>query len=361
MAAFIPGAKLCGLFYEEAVKPLLAAHFPNLRYAAARIDSGSDVLGFDTPQSTDHDWGPRLMLFVSEADRNQYASAIIKMLGYQLPRTFRGFSTHFGQPGEDGARLLEDYVSGPISHRVTIHTLAEFLNDYLALDPAAELTPLDWLTMPEQHLLTVTRGPVYHDEIGEITAVRHKLAYYPHDVWLYLLASQWRRIDQEEPFVGRCGDVGDELGSRVLAARLIRDMMRLCFLMERQYAPYNKWFGSAFARLVCAPQLMPAFEQALAAYTWKDRERYLSVAYEVVAEMHNTLGITEHLEARVSPFYNRPYNVIHSGRFVDALRAQISDTALRDAPLLGGVDQYVDTTDALTQPKLLRYLKSLYR
>ena len=34
--------------------------------------------------------------------------------------------------------------------------------------------------------------------------------------------------------------------------------MRLAFLMERQYAPYAKWLGPAFARLACAPRLTPS-------------------------------------------------------------------------------------------------------
>ena len=43
--------------------------------------------------------------------------------------------------------------------------------------------------------------------------------------------------------------MGDELGSAVLGARLVESAMRLAFLMERTYAPYVKWFGTAFARL----------------------------------------------------------------------------------------------------------------
>jgi len=52
---FIKGLELSELFYEEAVKPFLVARFPNVAYSAARLGHGSDVLGFDTPQSTDHD------------------------------------------------------------------------------------------------------------------------------------------------------------------------------------------------------------------------------------------------------------------------------------------------------------------
>jgi hypothetical protein len=35
--------------------------------------------------------------------------------------------------------------------------------------------------------------------------------------------------------MGRAGYVGDELGAALIGSRLVRDMMRLCFLMERQY------------------------------------------------------------------------------------------------------------------------------
>ncbi len=127
------------------------------------------------------------------------------------------------------------------------------MRGYLDFDADAEITPADWLTFPQQKLRTLTEGAVYHSGLGDLDALRERLSYYPRDVWLYLLAAGWMRISQEEPFVGRTGDVGDELGSRVIAARLIRDLMMLCFLIERVYAPYPKWFGTGFARLACAP------------------------------------------------------------------------------------------------------------
>lgn len=56
MTKFIPGLKLSELFYKEAVKPIIDSDFPKVKYAAARIDYVSEVLGFDTPLSMDHDW-----------------------------------------------------------------------------------------------------------------------------------------------------------------------------------------------------------------------------------------------------------------------------------------------------------------
>src|SRR5262249_55052583 len=139
--------------------------------------------------------------------------------------------------------------SGPIAHRVDILTVGGFFTSYLGFDPRGEIRVVDWLTCAEQRLLTVTAGQVYHDGAGDLTAIRAKLAYFPQQVWLYLLSAQWERISEEEAFVGRDGAVGDELGSRIVASRLVRDLMKLSFLMEKKYAPYSKWFGTGFSRL----------------------------------------------------------------------------------------------------------------
>src|SRR6185503_19858847 len=111
-------------------------------------------------------------------------------------------------------------------------------------------------------------------------ALRAALTWYPDDVWLWLLACQWRRLDQEEPFVGRAAEVGDELGSRVVAARLAQDVMRLAFLLERRYAPYSKWLGSAFARLDAATVLRPHLLEVLSAQSYEARETALVAVVE---------------------------------------------------------------------------------
>ncbi len=358
--AFIQGLDLCGLFYAEAVRPILDARFPGLAHSAARLGPGSDVLGFDSPRSTDHGWGPKLDLFLAEPDQVRHAVEIVRILGEELPLTFRGYPTHFA--GEDRDRgWLEATDSRPIRHGVVVHTVASFTAAYLGFDPRVGLGPVDWLTLPEQCLATLRAGRVYHDGLGELEPLRQALHYYPVDVWLYLLAAQWRRIGQEEPFMARCGEAGDELGARLLAARLVHDLMRLAFLIERTYAPYSKWLGTAFARLACAARLTPLFAGALDAPSWQEREKYLSQAYETMAEMHNALGVTRALPTRVSPFYGRPYLVIHADAFADALReAIVSPEVRRLPPHLGAIDQFVDSTDVLSYPPRCRRLRLMY-
>ena len=88
MAPFIQGLELSERFYREAVAPILARRFPQLVHSAALIGPGSDVLGFDTPQSMDHDWGPRLLLFLSEAEAAPRSGAIAEALRRELrPRS----------------------------------------------------------------------------------------------------------------------------------------------------------------------------------------------------------------------------------------------------------------------------------
>lgn len=357
---FIKGLELSRLLYEEAVRPLLALHFPNLRYSAALLGSGSEVLGFDTAQSMDHSWGPRLMLFLSEADFTGYQKQIDHLLRRELPATIHGIPTNLAVVRADPPVAADADGTLP-NHRVQIIQIDHFFRDFLRIDPYHDLSVIEWLTIPEQILRSVTAGRVFHDGLGELEPIRARLRYYPHDVWLYLLANQWGRIGEEEAFVGRCGQVGDELGSRIVAGRLIRDLMRLCFLMERQYAPYIKWLGSGFQQLACAERLTPIFHRVLNAQDWREREQAMSAAYELVAEQHNQLGITQPLWTKVSPFYERPFSVIHADRFAEAIRTAInSEEVLALPPSLGGIDQFVDSTDVFSYPVWFERLRPLY-
>ena len=90
MPAFIPGLELSRRFFHELVRPLFVEAFPGLPYAAALLGPGSEVLGFDTAMSSDHDWGPRLFLFLREVDAAQ-GDAIGNLLSEHLPETFAGF------------------------------------------------------------------------------------------------------------------------------------------------------------------------------------------------------------------------------------------------------------------------------
>jgi hypothetical protein len=347
MPEFIPGLELSRLFYWEVVRPLLDRHYPGLPHAAALIGPGSEVLGFDNEMSMDHHWYPNVQIFLREIEK-EFAGQIHELLRWHMPPTFMDFPLNLEEiPDEPGTYLMKLKDNPPINHKIHPLTVREFKAEHLALDHDLNFTASDWLSTPTQILRSITSGALHYDSVGELTELRTQLEWYPHDVWLYLLAAGWQRIGEEEHLMPRAGHVGDELGSGLIAARLVRDIMSLCFLMENQYAPYPKWFGSAFQQLGCARDLSPILQRVLWAETWQLRETLLSEAYQYLAGMHNGLGLTHPMPELVSSFHDRPFKVIRGDQFAAAILKKIRDKdvlRISQLTLSGGIDQISDNT-----------------
>lgn len=358
MIKFIKGKKLSELFFNEIVKPLLKKHYPSLKYSAGLLGHGSDVIDLDTTRSMDHDWGPRVLLFLSKEDFKK-KKQISDMFSKELPYTFKGYSTHFGAPDEKGVKVSKKINRGKIRHRIEIFTIKSFFKDYLNFDIKHNISAYDWLIFPEQKLLTITAGKIFYDDLDLQNLIK-KIQYYPKDIWYYLLASQWTRISQEEHFMGRCGELNDEIGSKIIATRLVKDIMKMCFLMEKQYTPYIKWFGTKFYNLKSSKTLKPILNAIMQSDNWKIREKYLVKAYEYLAKMHNSLKITKPLKTKADFFYDRPFLVINGGLFASEIRKQIKDPAVKSIKLnIGSINQFSDSTDIFRTTT--QKFKSIYK
>jgi len=340
VADFLSGLRLNAEFYAEVVGPLLAG----VPHSAARLGWGSDVLGFDDVRSTDHGWGPQLVVFVGA----EWLEKVSRTIDDGLPEAFRGWPVRYG---------WDDTL---VSHHVAVTEPSTWLIGQLGVDATAELTTTDWLLLSQQKVLEVTAGVVYRDDTGQLGRVRDMLAWYPEPVWLWMLACQWTRVSQEEAFVGRTAEVGDELGSRLVAGRLAREVMRLWFLMARTYWPYTKWFGTTFSRLADAAPLGRVLGAAVAADNYPDREEALVAAYGLVGRRHNDLGLTQPVDAEVRPFHSRPFRVLMAERFSQACLDRIHDPHLLSLPLIGSADQVADSTDLLSHGQRPRQLVGLY-
>lgn len=340
-AEFVPGIELARRLHDEVLAPLLARELGGGGYAAALLGPGSEVLGFDTSRSGDHDWGPRLQIFPSRFDARG-ASRVEALLAERLPAAVAGHPT---------AIRWDDGHEG---HGVQVVDLGDWLVGRLGADPRAGFGVVDWLATPTQSLAEVVGGAVFHDPARELATVRMRLAWYPTDVWRYVLAGLWSRVDDEEPLVGRAGEVGDELGSALVAARIVRDLVRLCLLLHRRYPPYSKWLGSAFARLPCAPTLTPVLARVLASGDRADREAGLGQAYRAVAELQNASGLCTPVDPTLRQFHTRPLWILGGNRFAEPLLAAITDPELAGRPRIGAVDCYLDNTVLLTDRPRVR-------
>lgn len=349
MPKFVPALELNRRFYSDVVGPLLASEFPSLKYIAALIGPGSEVIGFDTEMSMDHDWGLHFFVLISDED-DQMSQQIANVLSYKLPETYGGFPVSISPVSpKPSIREVSEPLPGPVKHHITPITLRKFCVRHFGFDvlqTPLHLDPIGWLTIPSHILGEAVKGQVYHDGLATLTQLREELTWYPHDVWLYLLASGWARIGEEEHLMSRAGYAGSELGSSLIASRLVRDVMNLAFLMERKYAPYPKWFGQGFHELQCAEALEPLLMQVQRAETWDKRHIVLAKAYEILADMHNKLGIGgREMPITASMFWDRPFQVIHGEVFAEALKSQIRDPAVKklaEKRLIGGISQWTD-------------------
>jgi hypothetical protein len=335
----IQGIELSRRFYAEVVSPWLAREFPDLRHAAALIGSGSEMIGFDDEMSRDHDFGARVQLYIEEDVFQALGRGVLTTrFADSAPASFLGAPVTGADKRPDARRGLE------------VWTLRDVLGHWLAVAPGAPLDGVGWLALSEQRLLSATTGAVFRDDTGALSRLREQLAYFPRDVWLYKLACQWRRIAEEQAFVGRTGFVGDDLGSRVIAARLVRDVMRMTFLICRQYAPYAKWFGSAFLRLPCAGELSPILQRILHAPDWRVREAALAESYLAIADLHRAGGLPGSFRPRIGPFFGRPFTVINADEIAAAIHAEIDDALLGELPIVGSLDQVTDATPLIEAP-----------
>ena len=276
---FVPGLELSAQLVEAHVVPVLRNALPaNTPLCCARIGPGSEVLGFDTPLSRDHDWGPasRLLVLLPSA---ALISAAKLALEKGLPNDFAGYTLRMMQstakgdenvlvpipipiiptnqnqnqtliePGTEIENQTSIETENQVQNKlgIIVSTFDAFQRSYFGFDVALDdWTDEHWLATPQQLLRAFTAGRLFVDEIGELTRARARLAYFPTSIWHGLMAARWSQLSQLQAFVGRTGSTGDELGSRLITADIVTTIMELAFLIDKTYHTYAKWFGKTY-------------------------------------------------------------------------------------------------------------------
>ncbi|MFX1569563.1 MAG: DUF4037 domain-containing protein [Promethearchaeota archaeon] len=310
--------------------------------------------------STDHHWGPRLQLFLKEKDYKEFNEIIKKYFSNNLPYIFLGYSTNWTKPDENDNmnQFLKLKKQGSINHRIEIYTVKRFLALFLGLE-SSSLTENDWFTIPEQRLLEFTSGKVFYDNFGELTHARQNLKYYPDSIWKLKIIVQWNRISQEMAFVGRIGGRRDDLGSRIEASRLVRYIMEMALILEKEYIPYEKWFGIAFKRLNIAKTLEPLLLRILKEIDLQQREKLLCDAYLQLIKRHIELNLIPKIKIEPCQFHQRPQLVIPLQKVIEELKKGINHSFSQVYYSLGTINQFINICNNLN-PKLCRRAQLFY-
>ncbi len=360
MSKFIKGMELCESFFYDCAKTIIEDNFPNLKYSAGLIGYGSDVLGYDDIVSTDHMWGPRFYLFLSKTDIAK-KDTIFNVLSENLPYTYKGYSVNFSEPDPDdcGVRHPKFIREGKVNPLIFIQTFDDYLIEQLGISDLDNIKPYEWLAFSEHRLLSLVSGKFFADGL-HCTETLSKIKYYPREVKLYLIASNWENISSEQAFVKRCGECGDEIGSRIICARICERLMRLCFLYKDTYAPYSKWFGTAFSRLEVDGKFKKLINQVLAADNLTEREKMLVEAQAFAADLHNASGLTGFVDYRIENYFGREIKVIFADKFAEAAARLLEGTAFENVPLIGTLSQVGGISSIMDEEKYDKQIMGLY-
>ena len=257
------GLEIAEKLYGERVKDAIAAEFPayEARIAVGLAGPGSECFGYDDAISQDHDFAPRLCLWLTEADARE--------IGAKLLARYEAWTAEFA-PVTDMARDR----SGPIA-------IPDFYRRFTGC-PGVPPDWQAWLRVPEHLLAAATNGKVFRDDLGEFSAVRSALLEgYPADVRRKRLAARLFTMGQAGQYnLPRCLKRGDAVAARFAETEFLRAALETVCLLNGRYAPYYKWlYRTASGLPLCAG----AVKEAAALLTAPDAEKPARVERVCVA------------------------------------------------------------------------------
>ncbi len=366
------GLELARHFYLECVRPILAAQMPEVQnaHAAGLIGYGSDVLGNDDELSRDHEWGPRLILFLdgnSLDEKNggeqptRLAQKLNDVLNTHVPLTFMGFSTRF-LPSAAGPLVMVNSATG--KPHINISTTQKFLESTIGYR-GVPATDREWLLVPEQRLLEFTSGEIFYDSLGQVTTLRKQLAYFPAPIWKYRLAYTLESLGWELGLISLCAKRGDLLSMHLNVAVTIKHIMQLTFLANRQYCPsYAKWLQRQFDKLpLLADKIEPLLNEAFAV---KEASTILANLDQALAILYAHLRTLEGLHMlpsempRIEARDSITIDTQETARLIlQSIPGPLGQLSIRGAPY-GAADQWITHADMLLSPVMMKRFAGLY-
>jgi len=311
------GLELARSYYYECGEPMLKEQFPDLfpLLATGLIGSGSECFGYDDDLSKDHDFEPGFCIFLPDEsiiDRKQEFA--LERAYSKLPKSYKGWD-----------RLRIQPVGGPRHGAIR---LSDFVSSRLG-KPDPELSPTEWLSLPEQSLAELTNGEIFHDGPGSVTALRQKLAFFPEDVRLKKLAGHLLLMAQSGQYnYMRCIGHHETGASQLALFEFVQSTLHVIFLLNKTYMPYYKWSFRALRDLKTLSDMAPILELLIVSDNSPSQVEEKSSLIEMIASDIITELQNQHLTDAVCMDLEKHAYSVHD---------RISDSYLRNLHILSAV------------------------
>lgn len=310
------GLKIAEEYYKQYGAPMLREEFPELEgiVAVGLCGSGSECMGYDDELSKDHDFEPGFIVFLPPEE------VVDRRLAFRLERAYDKLPNEFM-----GLKRNKDVSFDTGRHGVV--RAADFFRSKVG-DPDGDLTQEQWMTIPEQYLAEVTNGKIFRDDLGLVTDIRKKLAYFPEDVRLKKLAAALMLAEQASSYnYERLLSRGDTAGAQLAICEYVKEVLTVIFLLKKQYKPFYKW---QFRALNEMPEFAPLKE---------DLESLLTTGNdlgEAVEKRSRIRRINGALTEEIRRQQLSDYEGLRLDSPAYCVNGKIKDPSLRNAHILSG-------------------------
>lgn len=231
------GLELSRRYYEEICRPAIEKSFEGCidKMAFGLVGDGSECYGFDDEISQDHDFGPRVMVWLIPQDFNEFGEKLHKFI-LSLPRNFSGYNgVNTSQYGEG---------------REGVFTIPGFYKRFIGMDHPPS-TIMEWRTIPESNLSLATNGEVFSDSPGEFSRFRNALLEgYPEDLRMKMMAARCMKMAQSGQYnYARSLKRGEVVAAQMAVSEFIDSTISLIYLMNNRFKPFYKWMHRGLKEL----------------------------------------------------------------------------------------------------------------
>lgn len=230
------GMELSRDYYTKAVKPLLEETSCFEKLTVGLVGEGSECAGFDDAISKDHDFAPRVCIWLSRRDYESQKDALNKLL----------IQAKYDYARDCGAFEL----SRELENRSNLLVTERFYKRYTGKSGGPE-NWREWIAIPSEYLFVATNGEIFLEGDTDFMRIRkHLKGFYPEDVRIKKIVAAVGRLSQAGQYnYRRVHQRGDDVACFRTVNVFLENFFAAMFLLRRRYMPFYKWTYRAFSDL----------------------------------------------------------------------------------------------------------------